>query len=226
MITLYDYQPSGNCYKVRLLLGILGVQYKSVPIDFHPGRQHKSPEFRRINPLGQIPVLDDGELRLRDAQAILVYLAARHDPGRTWYPEDSATMGRIGMWLAFADAITATASAARLHDAFFFRFEVEKCRAGAHRLFRILDEHIWFAEDEGQPWIATREQPTIADLACFPYIMLSDEGGISREDYPAIRRWTDRVKRIPGFVEMPGIFGSSPAEIRSSTGCSLPSSTT
>jgi glutathione S-transferase len=108
VITLYDYLPSGNCYKVRLLLGVLGVEYATIPIDFHPSRQHKSPEFLRINPLGQIPVLDDGELRLRDAQAILVYLAARYDKRRRWYPEEPEAMGRIGMWLAFADSITAT----------------------------------------------------------------------------------------------------------------------
>jgi len=205
VITLYDYQPSGNCYKVRLLLAVLGLEYKTVPIDFHPSRQHKSPEFLRINPLGQIPVLDDDDLRLRDAQAILVYLAARYDPHRQWYPQEPQAMGRIAMWLAFADSITATASAARLHDAFFHDYDIHKCRAGAHRLFRILDEHLWFAEDDGQPWIATIAHPSIADIACFPYVMLSEEGGISREDYPAIRRWTDRVKSIPAFVEMPGI---------------------
>ena len=206
MITLYDYQPSGNCYKVRLLLHLLDVPYESILIDFHPVRQHKSAAFLKINPLGQIPVLDDAGFVLRDAQAILVYLAAKYDRARTWYPNEADRMGRIHMWLALADEITGTASAARLHDSFFYDFEVEKCRAGAHRLFRILDEHLWFAEQEGQDWIATKAHPTIADIACFPYVMLSDEGGISREDYPAIRRWTDRVRRIPGFVTMPGIF--------------------
>ncbi|MEP6701491.1 MAG: glutathione S-transferase family protein [Betaproteobacteria bacterium] len=205
MITLYDYQPSGNCYKVRLLLGVLGVEYTTVPLDFHPGRQHKSPEFLRINPLGQIPVLDDGDFRLSDSQAILVYLAARYDPKRLWYPDDAQAMGRITMWLTFADSITATASAARLHDAFFHDYDIDKCRAGARRLFRILDEHLWFAEDDGQPWIASAAHPSIADIACFPYVMLSEEGGIPREDYPAIRRWADRVKSIPAFVAMPGI---------------------
>jgi glutathione S-transferase len=212
VIRLYDYQPSGNCYKVRLLLHLLGVKHTITPVDFHPGRQHKSPEFLRLNPLGQVPVLVDGDLTLRDAQAILIYLATKYDAARTWYPDDAAAMGTIAMWLAFADSITATASAARLHDALFFDFDVDKCRAGAHRLFRILDEHLWFAEEDGQPWIATRERPSIADIACFPYVMLSEEGGVSREDYPAIRRWCDRVKRIEGFVGMPGIFAMAEAQ--------------
>ena len=206
MIKLYDYLPSGNCYKLRLLMHILGVEYQSVGIDFHPTKEHKSAAFLRINPLGQIPVLDDADVRLRDAQAILVYLAAKYNSSRQWYPDDPVIMGRVGMWLAFADQITSTASAARLHDGFLHDYNIDKCRAGAHRLFKVLDEHLWFAEQDGQEWIASRSHPTIADLANFPYIMLSDEGGISREDYPAIRRWTDRVKSIPGFITMPGIF--------------------
>ena len=109
MITLYDYELSGNCYKLRLLMSMLGVKYKSVPIDFYPGREHKSDWFLAINPLGQLPVLDDDGLVLRDAQAILVYLAARYDPSKKWYPVDDPKMlGEIGQWLAFADGITAT----------------------------------------------------------------------------------------------------------------------
>jgi len=211
VIRLYDYELSGNCYKLRLLMHILDVPYERVPVDFYPGREHRSAAFLRINPLGQLPVLEDGDLRLRDAQAILIYLAARYDPSGRWYPRDPAAMGTIGMWLAFADAITASASAARLHDTLFYDADVEKCRAAAHALFRVLDEHLWFAGQEGQRWIATRGDPSIADIACFPYVMLSEEGGISREDYPALRRWTDAVKGIPGFTVMSGIFPGSPS---------------
>lgn len=206
MIRLYDYPLSGNCYKVRLLAAILGVELELIPVDFFPGRAHREPEFLRINPLGQIPVLEDESLRLRDAQAILAYLAAKYDPSGAWYPRDAATLGKVSMWLAFADRITATASAARLHDAMHYDFDIERCRADAHAAFRILDEHLWFAEVAGAQWIVTNDHPTIADIACFPYVMLSEEGGIAREDYPAIRRWTDRVKGIKGFITMPGIF--------------------
>ncbi|MSQ20310.1 MAG: glutathione S-transferase family protein [Betaproteobacteria bacterium] len=206
MIRLYDYPMSGNCYKVRPLAAFLGIELALIPVDFYPGRAHRDAAFLAINPLGQIPVLEDGDLRLRDAQAILVYLAAKYDGTRTWYPSHPETMGKIGMWLAFAERITATASAARLHDAMQYDFDIERCRAEAHAALQILDEHLWFAEAGGAAWIATNDHPTIADIACFPYIMLSEEGGISREDYPAIRRWTDRVKGIKGFITMPGIF--------------------
>ena len=143
MLTLYDYELSGNCYKLRLFMNILGVKYETKSVDFYPGREHKSEWFLKINPLGQLPVLQDGDLVLRDAQAILVYLAARYDQSGLWYPlSDAAALGRVSMWLAFADAITATASAARLHDGLFYDIDINTARAGAHKLFRILDEHL------------------------------------------------------------------------------------
>src|SRR5690606_5949327 len=86
VITLYDYELSGNCYKLRLLMNMLGVSYNTVPIDFYPGREHKSEWFLKINPLGQLPVIEDDGLVLRDAQAILAYLASKYDPSGTWYP--------------------------------------------------------------------------------------------------------------------------------------------
>jgi len=150
---------------------------------------------------------------LRDAQAILVYLASKYDPSSLWYPRDNPErIGQVSQWLAFADGITATASAARLHDALFYsQINVDAARTGAHRLFRILDEHLFFAEEAGQDWLCPGDHPTIADIACFPYIMLSEEGGVSRMDYPAIRRWADRFKRIPGFTVMSGVFPAGPA---------------
>jgi glutathione S-transferase len=209
MIKLYDFELSGNCYKARLLMGILGVDYTRIPLDLYPGREHKGPAFLQINPLGQLPVLDDDGIVLRESQALLVYLATSYDRSGRWYPVgDAALLGRIQMWLAFADRLTATAAAARLHDGMFLDVDIEACRAGAHRLFRVLDEHLWFAEQEGDGWLCPGAHPTIADIACFPYVMLSEEGGICRLPYPAIRRWTDRVKRIPGFTLMPGIFGA------------------
>jgi glutathione S-transferase len=207
MITLYDYELSGNCYKLRLFMNMLGLDYQKVGVEFFPGKEHKSDTFLAINPLGQLPVLDDDGFVLRDAQAILTYLAARYDGSARWYPtDDPQSLAEVNMWLAFADGITSTASAARLHDLLRYELDADKARAGAHALFRALDERLWFSEQEDGGWICRGDHPTIADIACFPYVMLSDEGGISLIDYPALRRWTDRVKRLPGFIVMSGIF--------------------
>ncbi len=206
MIRLYDYELSGNCYKVRLLLGILGLPFERVPLDFFPGREHKQPWFLAINPLGELPVIDDAGLILCDSQAILTYLASRYDASARWYPQDPTILGQVSSWLGCSDKLTRSAGAARLHDTMFYDVDIDNCRSDAHALFRVLDEHLWFAEQTGQDWLCGGTHPTIADLAYFPYVMLSEEGGISRLPYPAIRRWTDRVKRIPGFTTMSGVF--------------------
>ena len=209
---LYDYVLSVNCYKQRLLLAILDVPYELVPIDFYPGWEHKGAAFRKINPLGHIPVIDDDGYILRDAHAILIYLARKFDPTGTWYPtDDPQLLGEVSSWLAFAEGTTNTASAARLHVNLGYDFDLQAAQAGAHRLFRVLDEHLWFREREGLGWVASAASATVADIALFPDVVLSEEGGISREDYPALRRWTERVQRLPRFVAMPGIFPVSAA---------------
>jgi len=212
MITLYNWDLSVNCYKPRLMMGILGVEYESIPIDFYPGWEHKGAEFEKVNPLGHIPVIVDGGYVLRDSHAIVVYLAAKYDPTGRWYPvDDPELLGETAQWMLFAEGTTNTASAARLHVNLGYDFDIDEVRAGAHRLFRVLDEHLWFREKEGLDWVVSSPEPTIADLVIFPDVMLSEEGGISRQDYPAVRRWTDRVRRIPGWVPMPGMFHASMA---------------
>ena len=207
MIKLYDYLLSVNCYKQRLLLSILDVPYETVDVDFYPGWEHKGTDFKKINPLGHIPVIDDDGFVLWDAHAILIYLASNYDPAGTWYPtRDPRRLGEVASWLLFAEGTTNTASAARLHVNLGYDFDLEACQAGAHRLFRVLDEHLWFREQEGQEWVASGPSPTIADIALFPDVVLSEEGGISRLDYPALRRWTEHVQRLPGFIDMPGMF--------------------
>lgn len=217
MITLYDYELSGNCYKVRLLLSMLNIPYSSHTVEFYPAQQHKSAWFRRINPLGTLPVLTDAALTLTDSAAILVYLASRYDNNNHWYPlshsgttAEAGRLAEVTGWLAFAERITASASQARLAEGFFYDIDAQACRDAAHQLFRILDEHLWFAGQQDQPWLVSGSEPTIADIACFPYVILSEEGSIMRQDYPAIRRWTDRVKRLPGFIVMPGVFPAGP----------------
>src|SRR5262245_26254489 len=100
MIKLYDFELSGCCYKVRLLLNILKVSCERVPVDF-ANREHKGDSFLKLNPLGEIPVMEDGEVRLRDSQSILVYIARQYDRSSTWFPDAPGSMGRIMQWLSF-----------------------------------------------------------------------------------------------------------------------------
>lgn len=202
---LYDYILSGSCYKVRLFLSILEVDYEKLPVDFYPGKDHKKPDFLALNPLGQLPVLIDGDLILRDAQSILLYLASKYDDTGTWFPDDAEARGRVAMWTAFGGGEIMAASAARLHDVLNYPFDIEGERQAAHAAFVILDDHLAGQEIRGCNWLAG-EAPTIADVACFPYVALSEDGGISRDEYPAIERWLRRVIDLPGYLEMPGIL--------------------
>lgn len=203
-ISLYDYSLSGSCYKVRLMLGFLGLEYDREQVNFYPGRQHKSPEFLAINPLGQLPVLRDGDLVLRDAQAILAYLAKKYDDGGTWLPDDPDSFGQVMMWVMFAADSLMAASAARLHDVMSYDLDIDEARRAAHRAFRILDDHLTHREIDGGTWIVG-DHPTIADVACFPYVGLSGDGGIGLEDYPAIRNWLRAFRSLPRFHAMSGI---------------------
>jgi glutathione S-transferase len=207
MLTLYDYELSGNCYKIRLLLGFLGTLHQTRHVDFHPGHEHKSDWFLELNPLGQLPAIDDGGLILRDANAILTYLAARHDPTGQWgYGADPTRNGLIAQWLGFAADLTGSIGGARLHDAFGFDLDADAARKTGKRLLRILDEHLWFEEAADHAWLVPAAHPTIADIACFPYTALSEDADLPRDDYPAIRRWHDRFKRLAGFRVMSGVF--------------------
>jgi len=206
MIRLYDYELSGNCYKLRLLLHWLGLGYERIPVDFHPGRAHKSEWFvQNINPQGQLPVLDDNGFVLRDAQACLVYLASAYDMGGYWYPDDAPTRGRIQLWLAMADDLTRSISAARLHYSFGHAADLAQCDRTAHASLRLLDDSLAENQYNGQRWLAAGA-PSIADIACFPYAALAGEARIDLRPYPAVQAWIADLRHHPGFIAMPGIL--------------------
>jgi len=206
MISLYDYELSGNCYKVRLLLHWLGLEYTRIPVDFHPGREHQSPAFLdMVNPLGQLPVLQDGDFRLRDAQAILVYLASQYDTNQYWYPSDARVRGNITLWLTVAEQLNHTAAAARLQRSFGYAGDSAACQQGANAVLRQLDDQLAEQHFQGRHWLAA-EHPTIADIACFPYSALAGEAGLDLIGFPALRQWIDAMRHQPGFITMPGIL--------------------
>lgn len=198
MIKLYDFELSGSCYKLRLLMNILDVKYEKQNIDF-VNKEHKGEAFMKINPLGEIPVLEDGPLRLRDAQACLVYLAKKYDRSNQWYPNDAESAARVQQWLSTGGGEVMNAAAARLVKILNYQLDLAKLQAGANRIFKIMDDHLASRE-----WLECGH-PTIGDLACFPYTAMAGEGGIDLAPYRNILKWIDRVKHIRGFIPMPGI---------------------
>lgn len=205
-LRLYDHPLSGNAYKVRLLLHWLGLPFETVAVDFHPGREHRSARFRaEVNPLGELPVLEIDGRMLADSGAILRHLATHHDPSRRWLPADPATGARIDAALALADALTRTVAAARLHLSFGLPAELARCQREGREVLRALDDTLAEGAALGVPWLAGA-QPTIADIACFPYAALCGEAGIERLEWPALSAWIDALRHREGFIPMPGIL--------------------
>jgi glutathione S-transferase len=196
---LHDFELSGNCYKVRLLLALLDVPYERVAVDLRAGA-HKTPEYLHINPLGQLPALIDGDLCLRDSQAILVYLARRHG-GTDWLPIDADNLARIMQWLSnAANEIAHGLAAARgYHLMNRTHIDIETASMSAHAFLRMLDTHL-----QNRDWLET-DRPTIADIACFPYVALAHQGRIALDEYPHAQTWVARIKQISRFVPMPGL---------------------
>lgn len=212
MLVLYDFELSADCYRLRLMLQLLGVAFDTVPIDIWPGSENREEWFLALNPLGEVPVLVDGPLVIADAHAALVYLARCQDAAGAWLPvQQPPLLAAVETWLGFARRLGASAGLARAALDFGAAADLVGAQDEAHRLLRHLDRHLWFAERTGSGWLVAAAHPTIADVAVFPDVALCEEGGVSRQDYPAVRRWLDRVKRLPGFVVMSGIFSASPA---------------
>lgn len=201
---LYDYAISGSCYKVRLLLDFLNLEYESQQIDFYPTKEHKGPDFLDINPLGQLPVLDDEGVVIWDAQAILCHLANKYDQSNQWLPNDPQYFGQVMMWLAFAGDTLMASSEARLHDMLGYDLDIEDARKRTYEALRVLDDHLVLRQVDNKKWIVG-DSPTIADIACFPYSALSVQGGVGHEDFPALRNWMRDFRRLHNFKAMPGI---------------------
>jgi glutathione S-transferase len=203
--TLYNYVLSGNCYKIRLMAGLLGVSYETVAVDFYPGFEHRGEKMLALNPAGTLPVMTVGETVLTDTQAMLAWLALNHDPTDKWFPAADPALGPlVQQWLAFSGRLTNSAGLARLHAMLNWPIDGEAARRSAIKDLRELELHLTDTVLEGKTWLVG-DNPTIADIACFPYVALSPDAGLDHDGYPAIRNWLYAVRSLPGFVTMPGI---------------------
>ncbi|MEH2171101.1 MAG: glutathione S-transferase family protein [Nostoc sp.] len=199
MIQLYGHELSGNSYKAKLMLSLLGLDYEWVKVDLLAGA-HKQPEFLALNPFGQVPVLVDENSILADAQAILVYLARQYG-SQQWLPLEAEPMSRVIRWLSTtAGEIRQGTESARLFHLFkATSINLEWANQKSEFILTQLNNHL--AERE---WLELGH-PTIADVAVFPYIALANDGKISLQAYPNVGAWIERVKHLPGFIVMIGI---------------------
>ena len=194
-IKLYRFSLSGHSHRVELFLSLLGLPFELINVDL-VGGAHKAPEFLEMNPFGQVPVIQDGEVTLADANAILVYLASNYSDGQ-WLPHDPLRAAEVQRWLTVAAGLLAFGpAAARLVKLFKAPFNAEEVTARSHRLFEVMDKLL-----QKSPYLAGAT-PTLADVANYSYIAHAPEGGVSLAPYPRLRTWLASIEALPGFIPM------------------------
>lgn len=196
-ICLYRHALSGHAHRIELFLSLLGLACELIDVDMVRGA-HKAPDFvAKNNPLGQIPVLEDGDVTIADSNAILVYLATRYDSTGRWLPRDAVAAARVQQWLSVAAGQLAYGpSAARLAVLFGARLDLDRAQATSQQLFKVLDGHLM-----GQQFLVG-DMPTIADIAIYSYTAHAPEGGVPLDPYGNVRAWLARIEALPGFVAM------------------------
>jgi glutathione S-transferase len=186
---------SGNSYKLRILLSLLKVPHEVVIIDLK-NKQHKSAEFLKINPRGEVPALEDGGKVFWDSAACLAYIARKHG-GEQWLPSDPASMAEVMQWVALA--------ATEIQCG--FQYARRGVLQGRWTLGTLEDGQTFgkVALDtceqrlQHNDWLALG-RPTIAEPACFPYIETAPEAKVALENYPAVVKWMERCKQLPGWA--------------------------
>lgn len=194
---LYNLDVSGNCYKVRLFASFIDTPLTIVPVDSING-ESKTDEFLQLNPLGEIPVLEDGDIVIRDSQAILVYLANKHG-GEAWWPSEAHLQADVMQWLSTAsNEIKQGVGIARLIKKFDSDSDWVHASELAHKTLTLIDDHLG-----KHNWLAA-SRPTIADCAVYPYISIAHEGDIDIDQYTNIQVWMTRLQQLPNYISMPG----------------------
>jgi glutathione S-transferase len=196
MLRLFDYLPSGNGYKVRLLLTQLGVPFERVELDILKG-QTRTPEFLAKFPNGRIPAieLDDGKL-LFESNAIIVYLAE----GTQFLPADKFERGQVMQWLFF-EQYSHEPYIASVRFLVMYpqvsddrRMIIDLMRRRGYDALDVMEGHL-----KSNDWFVGK-QYSIADIALYAYTNVASEGGFDLSQYPAVLTWLERVKSQPKHI--------------------------
>lgn len=197
MLRLYDSLLSGNCWKVRILLSQLGLNYERITLDLVQG-DHLQPDFVKLSRFSRVPtlLLDDGRA-LVESGAILMHLA----DGTQLLPDDKCIRTEVLSWLFFEQADLQKAIAIP---------RVYNLRGLASQMadeIALRQKDGYGALDKLESWIKSRDwlvgsSYTIADLGVFAYVSLAAEGGYQMERYPGILKWLDSVRSTKGWVPL------------------------
>ncbi len=194
---LHGFTKSGHSHRAELMLRLLDLPFEFRQVDLAGGEQ-RSDAFRKLNPFGLVPVLEDNGAVIADSCAILVYLATKYDPAGVWLPRDALAASAVQRWLSVAQGpVFNGPCCARLVTVFGRDFDHERAKSVADKLFETLD-----AELAGKTFLVGAE-PTVADIALYSYIAHAPEGGVSLTPWRNIRSWLQRIEALPHFSPMP-----------------------
>jgi glutathione S-transferase len=195
-LRLYDYAASANCYKARLLLAQLGIEYERVPVDIFDG-ETLTDEFALLNPQRSTPVLRLADGRtLVESNAILWYLAA----GTPFLPDDSFGQAEVCRWLIYEQTDVMFNMGGLRFRLITGRWtpedaEAQRRRAGAYEVLELLDRHL------AERTFLVGDRYSVADIAVFAYAHVAAEAGIDVSRAAHFLAWLERVRAQPGFVD-------------------------
>lgn len=195
-IRLYHFPLSGHAHRVQLFLSLLGLPVEIQPVNLLKG-EHKSPEFLAMNPFGQVPVIQDGDVTLADSNAILSYLALRYDDAAQWLPRDPVKAALVQRWLSVAAGPLAFGPGNARIAVLFKRPRDERAFELSANLLKVMDGVL-----AQQRFLVPGDAPTLADIALYTYTAHAPEGGVSLQAYAQVRRWLAEIEALPGFVGM------------------------
>ncbi len=178
-------------------MSLLGLPFKIIDVDLMAGA-HKKPDFLAMNPFGQVPVIEDGDVTLADSNAILVYLTHRYaQDAEQWLPGDPVGAAQVQRWLSVAAGPLAFGpSVARVIQLFKKPDSADEAIARAHALFAVMEQQLATTK------FLTGNSATLADIANYSYVAHAPEGNVSLDGYPNVRAWLVRVETLPRFVPM------------------------
>lgn len=200
---LYDYLPSGNSYKVRLLLSYLNIDYTHIPVNIVKG-ESQTAAYKAINPAGQIPLLelDDGR-RIAESNAILYFLAE----GTPYWPASIFDQSKALQWMFFEqykhEPSIAVARYIRHYAMDEREAELTALMPKGHAALSVMEAHL-----KDHHWFSGAG-PTIADIALYAYTHVAGEGGFDLKEYPNILGWLSRFVEHPKHI----LITDEPAKI-------------
>lgn len=195
---IYGDIKSGNCYKIKLLTSILEIEHEWIEVDILANETETS-EFLKKNPNGKIPLLelDDGRY-LSESNAILNYLA----DGSDLCSEDAYEKALILQWQFFEQySHEPYIAVARFISKYLGlpddkKEEYKSKQVGGHKALKVMEEQL------RQTDYLTGDRLSICDISLYGYTHVADEGGFDLSKYPAIQRWTSRIKSHRNYVGM------------------------